>query len=312
MSLLSLTNNAIADTSFVQVSQIFGNPSQTAIALLGCARRAVRDLIRHNNGGWTALVSEWNFQTNAITVNGDVAQGSPTVVNIANTAGLQAGIFTATGGFFPNNSVILNVDSVNQLTLNQNATASATGVDIVFAQAGYPLPSDFGSFVDQTMWDRSRYWAMRGPMNPQQWQMYKSSIIGKASIQRRWRVMQPPGGTQGQAYFFIDPAPTDDNSPMVFEYNSNAPILTGTTPHQEWTSDADTCKLDEYVIELGVRYRMLKRFGYDYSVELDEFERAVDVYMANDGGMAILSMSPESDFGLLGPYNVQEGNYPGD
>jgi hypothetical protein len=309
MSLLSLTNNAIADTSFVQVSQIFGNPSQTAIALLGCARRAVRDLIRHNNGGWTALVSEWNFQTNAITVNGDVAQGSPTIVNIANTAGLQAGIFTATGGFFPNNSVILNVDSVNQLTLNQNATASATGVDIVFAQAGYPLPSDFGSFVDQTMWDRSRYWAMRGPMNPQQWQMYKSSIIGKASIQRRWRVMQPPGGTQGIHYFFIDPPPTDVGSPMVFEYNSNSPILTGTTAHKEWTTDADTCKLDEYIIELGVRYRMLKRFGYDYSVELDEFERAVDVYMANDGGMPILSLSPESDLSLLGPWNVPETGF---
>lgn len=310
MSLLSIVNNAVSDTSFVQVSQVFGNPSQTAIALLACARRAVKDLMRHNNGGWTALISEYNFQTNSITTQGDVTAGSPTIVNIPNTVGLQAGLFTYSGGDFPNNTIIQNVDSVSQVTMTQNAVNTNVGATVIFAQSGYPLPADFGSFIDETMWDRSRYWQMRGPLNPQQWQMYKSSVIGRATIQRRWRIKQPVGGTQGTTYFFIDPTPTDDDSPLVFEYQSNAPILTTSgVPHTDWTTDADTCKLDEYIIELGVKWRMLKRFGYDYSVELDEYERAADVYTARDGGMSILTISPEPDLTLIGPWNVPESGF---
>lgn len=310
MSLLSICNNAVSDTSFVQVTQVFGNPSQSAIALLACARRSMRDLMRKNNGGWTALISEYNFTTNSVTTTGDVTAGSPTIMNIPNTAGLVAGTYSYSGNLFPNNTLIRNVDSVNQLTMNQNASATQAGATIILAQAGYPLPSDFGRFVDETFWDRSRFWQMRGPLSPQQWQMYKSSVIGRATIQRRWRVKQPVGGTLGATYFFIDPTPTDNNSALVFEYHSNAPILTAANvPKQDWTTDSDTSKLDEYILELGVKWRMLKRFGYDYSVELDEYERAVDVYVAQDGGMGILSISPEPDLTLIGPWNVPESGY---
>jgi hypothetical protein len=309
LSLLTLANNAISDTSFVQVSQVFGNPSQQAIALLACARRAVRDLIRHNNGGWTALISEYDFQTKTVTVTGDITQGSPVIINIPNTATLTAGIFGYSGPDFPNNTVIKSVDGVNQVTMNQNAVATDIGATITFPQAGYALPTDFGSFVDSTMWDRSRFWAMRGPMTPQQWQLYKSSVIGKATLERRWRVKQPVGGIDGTSYFFIDPTPGDTGSALVFEYNSNSPIMSGVIPRTDWVTDADTCKLSEYVLELGVKWRMLKRFGYDYSVELDEYERAVDVYAANDGGAGILSISPEPDLSLIGPWNVPESGY---
>jgi hypothetical protein len=151
---------------------------------------------------------------------------------------------------------------------------------------------------------------MRGPLTPQQWQLYKSSVIGKATIERRWRVKQPVAGTSGKAYFFIDPTPGDNGSALVFEYNSNSPILSVTgTPQTGWIADTDTCKLDEYIIELGVKWRMLKRFGYDYSVELDEYERAADVYVANDGGAGILSISPDPELGLIGPWNVPESGY---
>jgi len=313
MSLLSIANNAVSDTSFASQAVIVNNPDQTATALLGCARRAVQDLIRHNNGGWTALVSEYDFRTNAVTVTGAaVMLGSAVITGIANTAGLQAGIFYYAGNLFPNNSYIVSVDSVSQVTLSNAATSGGTNQTIIFGQAGYALPSDFKSFVDSTMWDRSRFWAMRGPLTPQQWQLYKSSVIGKATIERRWRLKQPIGGTSGATYFFIDPTPTDVGSQLVFEYNSNAPILGGvsqTTPIADWAADTDICKLDEYVIELSVKYRMLRRFGYDYAVELDEYERAADVAVANDGGMGILSISPDPELSLIGPWNVPESGY---
>jgi hypothetical protein len=141
--------------------------------------------------------------------------------------------------------------------------------------------------------------------------LYKSSVIGKATLERRWRVKQEViPGKPGKTFFFIDPTPGDNNSTLVFEYNSNSPILsTVGVPQTDWMADTDTCKLDEYVVELGVKYRMLRRFGYDFSIELDEWERACDVYVANDGGAGILSISPEPNLTLIGPWNVPESGY---
>lgn len=308
MSLITLCNNAVADSSFAQVAQIFGNPDQTAVAMLGCARRAVRDFIRHNNGGWTVLTSEYDFQTNAVTIVGDTIIGSPVIINVPSTAGLQAGIFVYTGNLFPNNATITAV-TTNQVTLDQNATAGGTAQTIIFGQAGYPLPSDFGHFIDSTMWDRSRFWKMRGPLTPQQWQLYKSSIFSRATLERRWRVKQPVHGTSGQTYFFLDPTPGDSNAALVFEYSSNSPILSNIgTPQTDWLADTDTCKLPEYLIELGVRWRMLKRFGYDYSTELDEYERAADVAAATDGGMDILDIAqPPNTWDVFDPATVGIG-----
>lgn len=87
----------------------------------------------------------------------------------------------------------------------------------------YPLPPDYRSIVDNTMWDRSRYWRMRGVISPQQWQRYKSSNLGQATIERRWRIRVPTGAAAGvPAVFSVDPplSSTDKSSSFVFEYVS--------------------------------------------------------------------------------------------
>lgn len=149
---------------------------------------------------------------------------------------------------------------------------------------------------------------MRGPQSPQQWQMYKSSVIGQASIQRRFRFRQ----IAGQLRFSIDPVPTDNNSALVFEYVSNAWCQSAVgTPQTRWLVDTDLGVLDEYLLTLGVRWRMLRRLGLSYNEELSEYESEVRKAMAHDGGAAILSIVPQSASFLLSPANIQEGSFPG-
>jgi len=47
------------------------------------------------------------------------------------------------------------------------------------------------------------------------------------------------------------------------------------TAQTQWAADTDVGVLDEYLITLGVRWRMLCRLGLAYSEELDEYEREV-------------------------------------
>lgn len=111
-------------------------------------------------------------------------------------------------------------------SLAKRANWSALVTEYVFEAEGssdFALPGDFARMVDDTLWDRTRFWRMRGAMSPQQWQLYKSSIIGRATIERRWRIRIPSGAVAGaQTVFSIDPplSTSPGGEQFVFEYVS--------------------------------------------------------------------------------------------
>jgi hypothetical protein len=76
-------------------------------------------------------------------------------------------------------------------------------------------------------------------------------------------------------------------------------------------ADSDTGILDEYLIKLGLRWRVLRRLGMSHADELDEYERAVAKALAHDGGAAILDLAPVGHLALVGPWNVPESNFGG-
>jgi hypothetical protein len=203
--------------------------------------------------------------------------------------------------------------TAESIALRANWTALVT--EHVFTAGGqtqFLLPSDFRSMVNDTLWDRSRYWALRGALSPQQWQLYKSSIIGTATIEQRWRIRIPSGSGAGTATeFTIDPTiGATDNSTFVFEYVSqNWCTSASGTPQSAWAKDNDVFLLDENLLELGIVWRMLRRLGLSYSEEREEYEREVDKAVARDGGTATISMVPNPRLILVGPFNIPETGY---
>jgi len=186
-------------------------------------------------------------------------------------------------------------------------TFTATGV------SDYALPADFFRLVNDTVWERSRYWAMRGALSPQAWQLYRSSIYGRATMWRRYRIRVPSGEGSGQPTMFsIDPAvaSTDQTSSFVFEYQSGWYIQTAGGPMAvDWTGDNDRCILGENLVELDAIWRMLRRIGLAYDEEKDEAERQIDKAVARDGGTQTLNLVPavkRDDF--IGQYSL--GAFP--
>lgn len=145
----------------------------------------------------------------------------------------------------------------------------------VASTATYAFPSsDFGWFVNDTAWDRSNYWKMRGSLSAQEWQRYKSGI---ASTQPRTR-FRIKGGL-----IYIDPTPTAVVN-MVIEYISSkwCSDSTGATPKLEFDNDQDVPLFDDYLFELDLTWRFLDRQGMSYGEAKDEAERQIDIAFAHD------------------------------
>jgi hypothetical protein len=313
VTLLSICQAACSTAPIAVPTSIVGNPDETATLLLALANDVGDDLARRPSGGWVRMIREYDFQTQAIASQpGSIANtGSLGVITVASTSGIAPYSWQATGPGVPNNAIVVAV-TPTAVTINQSCTATTSGY-YSFGQSDYTLPSDYERSVDNTFWDRSRYWAMRGPQSPQQWQMYKSSAVGKSSIERRYRfrsIAQVAGGFALQ--LSIDPAPMDNGSQLVFEYVSNGWCQTTSgAANSAWQTDTDTGVLDEYLMRLGLKWRLLRRLGLSYSEELDEFERHVDRAIAADGGAPVLSIASGAGSSLLGPYNLPESGYGG-
>lgn len=315
MSLLSLVQQEAAYCQLAVPGALINSRDATNVFLLACAQDEGEAIARKKTGGWVAMIQEYDFTTVAFNdLAGSIANtgagGVAQITGLSSTTGILADRFIAAGLGILDNTYVASVDGPTQVTLSLPATTTGAG-SFSFGQIDYPLPSDFQRPIDNTFWDRTRYWQMRGPLTPQQWQLYRSSVIGRASIQRRFRFRQ----IDGVKYLSIDPTPFDNDSQLVFEYVSNAWCQSNPTApaspvlQTKWMADTDTGIIDEYLIRLGIRWRILRRGGFSYSEELDEYTREVDKAIAADGGATILNLIPNESLSLIGPWNLPETGY---
>lgn len=176
----------------------------------------------------------------------------------------------------------------------------------VASQEDYSLPSDYGRLINQTLWDRDNYETIRGPLSPQEWQEYKSSVLADtATIWKRFRIRN----VSGTVKFSIHPTPTAAED-LVFEYVSkNWCQSSGGTGQATWQADSDTGIVDEYLLELGIRWRFLSRLGLPYAEERKEYDDELRSAMARDGGAPVLHLDRRRGPHFIGPWNVPDTGY---
>lgn len=146
--------------------------------------------------------------------------------------------------------------------------------------AYYDLPSDFSHILNETVWNRSQYWDVRGGLTPQEWQEWKSSFLGGSTYRNRYR-LKP---VAGENKFFIDPTPSDAED-YVFEYVSlNWCQSAAGTGQSAWAADDDTLRLNDYLFERGMIWRMLRALGMAYQDERAEYEAEFLRQSARDNG----------------------------
>jgi len=178
--------------------------------------------------------------------------------------------------------------------------------DTVIDQEDYDLPSDYEYLVNQTLWDKNNFEHIRGPMSAQQWQEHKSSILSSSNTTwKRYRIRN----VSGDVKFSIFPTP-DAVGTMVLEYASKNWCESALGVGRSiWEADSDTGIVDEYLIELGIKWRLLNRLGMAYDEEREEYDAEVVKAIARDGGAPVVSITTSDRYNLIGMGNVPDSGY---
>jgi hypothetical protein len=300
-TLLQLVDQVSGEMGLSQPAAVIGSTNNQTVQLLALAQRLGKDLVREYE--WQRLVKAYVLQTTAgISTTGTITAGSKVITAIPSTAALEVGNVVTGTGQAPY-AEILTIDSSTQVTLNTPVATSTAAVSMTFAKQDYAMPTDFDRMISDTNWDRTNHWRNLGTKTSQEWQWLQGGIISVGPRERyriynnRLRIFQ----ALTSIYTF------------AFEYVSNYWVMSsGATQGDkgEYSVDTDTAIFPDDLMLAGLKFYFLKAKKLDYSVELGEFMRALSYTKAQDVPVPAQSLAPIGMNPLVGPWSVQDGNWP--
>jgi len=300
-TLLQLVDQVSGEMGLSQPAAVIGSTNNQTVQLLALAQRLGKDLVREYE--WQRLVKAYVLQTTAgISTTGTITAGSKVITAIPSTAALEVGNVVTGTGQAPY-AEILTIDSGTQVTLNTPVATSTAAVSMTFAKQDYAMPTDFDRMISDTNWDRTNHWRNLGTKTSQEWQWLQGGIISVGPRERyriynnRLRIFQ----ALTSIYTF------------AFEYVSNYWVMSAAATAGDkgaYTLDTDTTVFPDDLMLAGLKFYFLKAKKLDYSVELGEFMRALSYTKAQDVPVPAQSLAPIGMNPLVGPWSVQDGNWP--
>lgn len=296
-TMLQLMQQTTTELGLAVPTYVAGNQSQEIVQLLGLMNAAGYELTKEFD--WRSMQREYRFYTQAITTTGDVVEGSPVILNVANTTGLNNKWMASTGNGVPQDCSVVSVVG-STVTMNQPMQATQVGASLVFGQTKYDLPPDYEVITDRTQWDKTKHWEMLGPEDAQQWQWLKSGYISTGP-RVRWRIL-------GQ-YFQVWPI-MNTQEYLGFEYRSRAwAEAADGTPKNSFTTDTDLTVLDDRVLVLLTKLKFLQVKNFDTTAIMQDYQRYLNVAKSNDKGAPNLSFAPYPSKVLIGYANIPDTGY---
>lgn len=306
--LLSICQHAARKCQIEVPTSVIGTTNETAKILLACAQDEGEALSRRPNDGWKALIREHTFSTGLSgTTDGTTANKLVDSTTTFTTSDVTVGDYVTNDT--DSTAAYVTAVAANEVTLDDDIFISGESYTI-YRQA-HSLPSDYKHLVDKTLWNRSDYEELRGPMSQREWQSVKSSYLGESVTDSyRFQLRSNMADTDPAVKLYLDPVPTEDDD-LVLEYVSNGWCKDASTGvvNSAWVKDTDVPLLDEYLLRLGVIWRTLSRLGLPYEEELDEYDVQVENAIGRDGGGRVLDLSRRPGQTLISPCNVPDTGF---
>lgn len=137
----------------------------------------------------------------------------------------------------------------------------------------------FNYIVNNTIWNRTLRRPVYGPNSQQDWQQKKAIQLNGPF--NSFRIIQDA------INFYPNPAA---GQICAFEYISRNWVNTGTTTSFTWQTDADTPRINDQLMILGLIWRWKAAKGLDYAEDYAKYERRVADAMGRDAGKPMLNM----------------------
>jgi hypothetical protein len=143
---------------------------------------------------------------------------------------------------------------------------------------------DFGSVLNETMWDRTTRRPVYGPKYAAEWQQLKAQLMNGPWWQYRIR---------GNQVLFTPPPPPGDL--IYFEWVSRYWVAATGAPtvgaQNAYLIDTDVALLDEQAIKLDTLWRFKAAKKLDYSEDFDKAQAAIADLMARDASKPRLNLA---------------------
>lgn len=162
------------------------------------------------------------------------------------------------------------------------------------------LPTDFGRFVNETFYNRTRSRQFDGPLTPKDWQMRKATTAN--TIFDAYRV-------RGNA-LLIMPVPSAGDT-YAFEYISKYWVdndADGDGELAAFAADTNTALIDEEILTLGLIWRFKQARGLDYAEDFRTYEAWLNRTFAHDGGKRTMDLNARRPIGPTPP-QLPEGSW---
>jgi len=295
-TMLELVQQTTNELGVATPTSVAGNTNQDVIQILALMNANGYEFLRRH--AWRELTKQYSFYTQYLTTTGTWTTAARTIT-MASTAGLDT-TYQVQGTGINQNTYIVSVDSLTQVTVNQDFSASATGATAYFQKIKYSLPSDYESLVPRTMWDRSKHWEMLGPEDAQQWEWLLSGYISTGP-RIRWRLLG--------AYFQIWPGmSTAEYLGMEYRSKGWAAAADGTVKNS-FTADTDTCIYPDRLMVNATKLKYFEAKGFDTTAMMRNYMTEFEAAKALDMSSANLSLAPRPGTVLIGYDNIPDSGY---
>ena len=166
----------------------------------------------------------------------------------------------------------------------------------------YSLPSDIDRFIHNTEWNTTTQTRLFGPVRDDDWQADLSGLT-VVSVEDRFQ-LRADGNSRR---LFIRPTPTSTEELSFFYATKNWCMSAGGQRQEIFAADTDLLLLDDYLFELGLKWRLLQAQNRSFQTELAEYTNERGKVLARDGGMMTLRIfghvedwSPQANVGEQG------------
>lgn len=164
-----------------------------------------------------------------------------------------------------------------RILIKRNVITTASSAD------SYSLPSDFDRFVHQTEWNETTARRLFGPESDDAWQEDLSGQVA-TTVDDRFQIRADGNSSR----LFVRPVPTSSEN-LTFFYAANTWCRSaGGARQSEFQADTDVLLLDDFVFELGLKWRLLRAHQREYQIDLAEYLRELKRRQALDGGLMTL------------------------
>ncbi len=160
----------------------------------------------------------------------------------------------------------------------------------------YDLPADFQRLITETVWQKDKYWKMRGSATPRQWEMVRNRQA--KTPYNVFRILRTQNGVtqvgENQApqvvrKFTLEPEP-GENITLVYEYISNAWWVSENGEFKRRaTADTDESVFGDHLHVLDLVWRFKNANSLEYASELALFEMERDRLLIQDAATEYIS-----------------------